>query len=1234
MSDCIGPINIIPDNNQVVLQDVNKTITVIDNNCCTTIDVTQPVTSVVQVLTGPLGLTGDIGPQGPSGSQGPVGPAGPTGSSQPFSYVSGNIWATTSSIEISGSLTVSGSSTFTNIGLALFSGSTNLSGSGTLNGYSLLTSNNTGSLLLSSSFNNFTSSYYTDSASFNTSILNNSSSIALLSSSFLNTSSSLSTRVTALENFSSSLDNTFATDAQLNAATASLSSSIAILSSSYIASSASFSASIASLTNTTSSYVLNSQTSSMTVLSASFASTASLAPNYLPLTGGTINGNVTVNGTASIAFLNVTYESASVIYSSGSNQFGDASNDVQTLYGTVDVKTGPVLVTGSVIATSGFTGSLLGTSSYASQALSSSHAVSSSYAVLADTASGILGGSINHVPYFKTNTTLATSSIYQSGSTTVVINQDNATTANPEALYVWQPSTSSFNVISGKGNLNNYLQLNIQNTNQGVDASSDVVATANNGSEVDNYIDMGINSENFAGFLGGPNDSYVYTHGHNFWIGNINDGYKTYFFNSSSLLPIITLNADNAEVTGSLYGTASWANNAISSSHSSTASYALTATSSSYALSASYAPDTTFPYTGSAIISGSLIITGSERIEGAIRYGLTNDPNPTGTDTTGTWLFTSASNTTLGNDLYFRQNGNLSKWKWIEGSSLNTGILYGGVVTFSGSYVYVSSGSGIIVDYNATSGSEISPISTYVNWGPLTSSITNIASTQVTYIYINSNGNLIQQNTPFTPQQYSTTLPLGAVGHFNNQYITAFGAHRTTAYALSEQSNQFIDAFGPLKYNGYSLAGQANSLSLSVGSGTAFVHGGFYDYNPEFPSLFDSNAAITASIVRCYISSSQTVFDTNNNSYYTTINPGFYNDITTGVTSSLSNNNWSIQRVFSYPPTNTLYIYYGQNSYTTLVSALDGLASDTFTEGATKDYTILIGYLIVKSNTIDITDIENKILGAGLFRTSGVGAGGGAVAIAALDDLSDVTITTPSNGQALIYNSGIWINGNPTSASYASTASLSVSSSYALTASFALNGGGGGQTFPYTGSAVITGSLIVTGSTTSTQGFTGSLFGTASYANQALSSSYAVTASHALVADTLLGSVTSASYAATASMGVNFVVQNTLTLNGTLTDHATVASSIVGSNNLYTQATGSYTSAFGKYTLHNGVNARAGEFITVWNGTTTVYTDTSTTDIGDTSDITFTSAIVTGNIQINAVAGSSGWTIKMLTTFI
>jgi hypothetical protein len=120
-----------------------------------------------------------------------------------------------------------------------------------------------------------------------------------------------------------------------------------------------------------------------TINTGSFATTGSNTFNGSQV----INGNLTVNGTASIAFLNVTYESASVIYSSGSNQFGDASNDTQTLWGTVDIKSGPVLVTGSLNVSGGITGSLLGTASYATNALSASNALTASFI----TASGVYG---------------------------------------------------------------------------------------------------------------------------------------------------------------------------------------------------------------------------------------------------------------------------------------------------------------------------------------------------------------------------------------------------------------------------------------------------------------------------------------------------------------------------------------------------------------------------------------------------------------------------------------------------------------------------------------------------------------------------------------------------------------------------------------------------------------------------------------------------------------------------
>lgn len=91
-------------------------------------------------------------------------------------------------------------------------------------------------------------------------------------------------------------------------------------------------------------------------LTSSNALTASYAPMYLPTAGGVITGNLQIYGTASITYLNVTYESASIIYSTGSNQLGDSVDDTQTLYGNVVITTGSLSVTGSITGTV-FTGS-------------------------------------------------------------------------------------------------------------------------------------------------------------------------------------------------------------------------------------------------------------------------------------------------------------------------------------------------------------------------------------------------------------------------------------------------------------------------------------------------------------------------------------------------------------------------------------------------------------------------------------------------------------------------------------------------------------------------------------------------------------------------------------------------------------------------------------------------------------------------------------------------------------
>lgn len=67
------------------------------------------------------------------------------------------------------------------------------------------------------------------------------------------------------------------------------------------------------------------------------------------------------------------------------------------------------------------------------------------------------------------------------------------------------------NPCSVNGNIDAFVQSNVQNTMAGASASSDIVATANNGNDNNNYVDVGINSSvyNDPAYAGGPDDSYI-----------------------------------------------------------------------------------------------------------------------------------------------------------------------------------------------------------------------------------------------------------------------------------------------------------------------------------------------------------------------------------------------------------------------------------------------------------------------------------------------------------------------------------------------------------------------------------------------------------------------------------------------------------------------------------------------------------------------------------------------------
>ena len=90
----------------------------------------------------------------------------------------------------------------------------------------------------------------------------------------------------------------------------------------------------------------------------------------------------------------------------------------------------------------------------------------------------------------------------------------------PEILHV--QNSGSYNIAYFQSNNDYYAQINIKNTNSGSFASTDLVLTANNGTEVVHYVDLGINSSTYnGGAVGLANDSYLINAGKDMYIGTL-----------------------------------------------------------------------------------------------------------------------------------------------------------------------------------------------------------------------------------------------------------------------------------------------------------------------------------------------------------------------------------------------------------------------------------------------------------------------------------------------------------------------------------------------------------------------------------------------------------------------------------------------------------------------------------------------------------------------------------------
>ena len=287
------------------------------------------------------------------------------------------------------------------------------------------------------------------------------------------------------------------------------------------------------------------------VTSASYAETASYANDF------EVAGTITALS-ASITYIENVFETSSTIYSSGSNQFGDASDDIQTLYGTVDILTGPLNVSGSSIFHNGITGSLDGTASFVDNSTSSSFADTANTATTATNATS--------ASFADTANTATTADSATSASYAVTASYaENAGDADPF------PYTGSA-IISGSLALVNNVQTalsltNIGNTMLGTTSNtinnSSGVTIIGNGSQIDNSsysLVVGERNKSKAGtyqFIAGGSDNNLETNsqGYSAIIASYNS--NVHNAGGSNLYHAMVLGGTTSTANGNLTSTLS-----------------------------------------------------------------------------------------------------------------------------------------------------------------------------------------------------------------------------------------------------------------------------------------------------------------------------------------------------------------------------------------------------------------------------------------------------------------------------------------------------------------------------------------------------------------------------------------------------------------------------------------------------------------------------------------------------
>ncbi len=294
---------------------------------------------------------------------------------------------------------------------------------------------------------------------------------------------------------------------------------------------------------------------------------------------------------------------------------------------------------------------------------------------------------------------------------------------------------------------------------------------------------------------------------------------------------------------------------------------------------------------------------------------------------------------------------------------ISTGVLFGGTLSINAannSLLNVTSGTAVIANLSNING----PIIGTISWDAQTI-YPNLEGVRSKWIGINASGDFVFA-TAFTALEKRTIVVLGRAWGAGTDTITGKGQYSTPAFGTAKLTEDLVYALGSLNIAGNIFSANGVNLLLNKSSGQSFRFSAGFSSSPTSPNIHDDAEQLGITSYKYHLQGSSTTTTESD------IEPDYYD--VGGSKTAVTNNKFTVQRIYFFPVSGTVHVTYGQTEYGTLTEATDAAQ----TEAVILNTDILSGsilraWMVIEQGTTDLSDSAK----VSIITASNIGAGGG-----------------------------------------------------------------------------------------------------------------------------------------------------------------------------------------------------------------------------------------------------------------